>query len=295
MANNIILTSDWHLRSQKPRCRLDENWLLAQKNVLDQIASHARERKADVVCIGDIFHSANETTNEVIGMVQTFAQDLSGFGKSLYILAGNHDLPQHNIGNLHRAAIGLLFKSRNICHIKDYPFKARHSAADFDCEDDAEAEYVFKHVLVFPEKERLPPGARAAKPSELFARFKNAQCIFTGDYHKSFISRIGKQRLFNPGCIMRQAADMLEYRPSVIYFESYDAYERLWLDDGEGFVTDEYLEREEERAGRIEAFIERVKSNGDITFDFLENVKSRMAENRLDHGIVNAINELLGE
>jgi len=296
----IILTSDWHLRSQKPRCRLDADWIATQRDALDQIANHAKKKKADVLVIGDIFHSTNETTNEIIGMVQGFALRLAEFDKSLYILAGNHDLPMHSLDNMHRAAIGLLFRSVNIRHINDYPFDCRHSAANFGADDDHDAEYVFKHVLCFPEKERIPPGASVTKPSELFDIFKNAACIFTGDYHRHFEHRASNARmLFNPGCITRQAADMIDYKPSVIYFEagehgSYD-YERLPLNDGENVVTDEYLEREEERAGRIEAFIERVKSNGEITFDFLENVKNRMDENDFDGGITAAILELLGE
>ena len=298
---NAIITADWHLRSQKPRCRLDENWLETQQNALEQIINHAKEHDADVIVIGDIFHSTNETTNEIIGMVQWFAQRLRAFDKSLYILAGNHDLPQHNLDNIHRAAISLLFKSRNIYRLQNYlaSLDGDHvSASDFGAEDNPNARFVFKHILCFPENERMPPEAKAVKPSELFGLFPNASCIFTGDYHRHFVARSGIKRLFNPGCLLRQAADMKDYQPSVIHFRhnedkvSYQ-FQRLLITDNEELVTDEYLEREGERAERIQAFIEKVKANGEITFDFLENVKNRLDENKFDDGVKMAILELL--
>jgi len=299
---NAIITADWHLRSQKPRCRLDDNWIATQQNALDQIIEYARKRNADVIVVGDIFHSTNETTNEVIGMVQGFAQVLRDFDRSLYILAGNHDLPQHNLDNIHRAAIGLLHKSRNIYRIQNYPGpqeKNYISAANFGAEDNTNARFVFKHILCFPENEKIPPGAQVVTPSQLFEQFPKADCIFTGDYHRHFVAKNGGQKLFNPGCILRQTADMLDYQPSVIHFahntsESvcYET-ERLYIVDNDALVTNEYLEREEERVERIEAFIEKVKANGEITFDFLENVKNRLNENKFDDGIKRAILELL--
>ena len=32
-----IVTADWHLRSQKPRCRLDSDWMETQRKALSRI------------------------------------------------------------------------------------------------------------------------------------------------------------------------------------------------------------------------------------------------------------------
>ena len=296
-----IITADWHLRSQKPRCRLDDNWMETQKNALRQIACHAKEHEADVIVIGDIFHSTNETTNEIIGLVQEFAKELGENELSLYILAGNHDLPQHNIENIHRAAFSILLNSRNIFHVSQIPDAKEKEvyAPDFGLEEHdrlTDAEIVFRHILCFPENEKLPPGAKAVKPSELFLQSPNAQCIFTGDYHRQFVYQKNKKILLNPGCLLRQAADMLDYKPAVflIYFSDDTlTYASLPIIDNEKLVTDEYLETEKLRNYRIEAFIERIKENESVTFDFIENVHTALKDNTIDVETKNTILELM--
>jgi DNA repair exonuclease SbcCD nuclease subunit len=297
-----IITSDWHLRSQRPRCRLDDDWLETQRTALNSIATYAKQYKADVIVIGDIFHSTNETTNEVIGLVQELALLLNETDMRLYILAGNHDLPQHNLDNIHRSAFQILLNSKNVFHLdrlklNDGKYSMKVSAANFGADDIPDAEIVFKHVLCFPENVKIPPSDKIVKPSELFLQFKNAKYIFTGDYHRQFVHIKGKKKiLFNPGCLLRQAADMADYEPSVflIDFENVDlSYKICPIPDNEKLVTDEYLETEKERNGRIEAFIERIRENEQITFDFIENVHNLMRNNKLDAELKNAILELM--
>jgi DNA repair exonuclease SbcCD nuclease subunit len=299
--SKYILTADWHLRSQRPRCRLDEDWLETQRKVLTLIANEAVEYEADVIVIGDIFHSTNETTNEVIGLVQEFALTLETMNQKLYILAGNHDLPQHNLDNINRSAFQILLNSKNIYHLNqltrdDGNFTNKLSASNFGADDKLDAEIVFKHILCFPENEKIPPNDKIVKPSELFAQFENAKYIFTGDYHRQFVYEKGKKKLLNPGCLLRQAADMIDYEPSVILIDFENGkleYKILPIPDDEKMVTDEYLEKEEMRNNRIEAFIERIKENEQVTFDFIENVHNLMKNNKIESEIKNIILELM--
>jgi DNA repair exonuclease SbcCD nuclease subunit len=297
-----ILSADWHLRSQKPRCRLDDDWIDTQRNALRQIAAYSRQYRADVIVIGDIFHSTNETTNEIIGLVQEFAGLLADSKKSLYILAGNHDLPQHNLDNIRRSAFHILLNSKNIDHldrlkINDGEYSLKISAANFGADDVTDAEIVFKHVLCFPENERTPPGDTIVKPSGLFAQFPSAKYIFTGDYHRQFVYTKGKtKKLLNPGCLLKQSADMAGYEPAVflIEFENGElAYKTYPIPDNEKLVTDEYLETEKMRNSRIEAFIERIKENEQVTFDFIENVLTLMENNKISTEVKNTILELI--
>jgi DNA repair exonuclease SbcCD nuclease subunit len=302
MNSVYIVTADWHLRSQRPRCRLDDNWFDTQKKALDQILRYANEYGAEgVICIGDIFHSTNETTNEIINMVQEFAIELQHIGGTFYILAGNHDLPQHNLDNISRSAFQILLNSINIleiiqlCHTINVGYI---SAANFGGEDDINADVIFKHILCFPENAKLPPSDKIVKPSELFEQFTNAKYIFTGDYHRQFIfeNKKKKQMLLNPGCLIRQAADMIDYDPSVLLVEFNDGelkYKSLPITDDEKMITDEYIENEVMRNNRIEAFIERIKENETVTFDFIENVHNLLKNNKVDENVKNLILELM--
>jgi len=296
-----IITADWHLRSQKPRCRLDEDWIETQRTALNSIVMYAAENKADVFCIGDIFHSTNETTNEVIGLVQEFALMLSDSDLSLYILAGNHDLPQHNIDNMNRSAFNILLNSKNIYYIGHLTPKAfnnyKVSAANFGESDSGDADIIFKHILCFPENMKIPIfNNKIVRPSELFQMYANAKYIFTGDYHRQFVYKNKNKMLFNPGCLLRQAADMIDYEPSVflIDFDEPDfGYRICPIPDKEKMVTDVYLENEKERNFRIEAFIERIKDNKEASFDFIENVHAMMKKNDISKDVKNTIYELM--
>ena len=291
-----IITADWHLRSQKPRCRLDENWINTQREALTQIAAYAGEYEAHVIVVGDIFHSTNETTMEIIGLVQEFASMLDEFELSLYILAGNHDMPQHNIENLHRSAFNILLNSKNVFHINQMEFDHKLSAVDFGMEDKPGAEIIFKHVLCFPEKEKVPPNAKIIKPSELFEENTNAKYIFTGDYHRQFVYRKKGKKLLNPGCLLRQAADMIDYEPSCFLVDLGNdelSYKICPIVDDGKLVTDEYLETEKARNDRIGAFIERIKSNEQVSFDFIENVHTMMKNNKIDADTKSIILELM--
>jgi len=295
--NNFICTADWHLRSNRPRCRLDENWIETQKKALDQIVVYAKKHKADVVVIGDIFHSTNETTNEVINLVQEFALELEKLNLKLFILAGNHDLPAHNLDNIYRSAFNILLNSKNIYHLNQLDMDDLIvSASNFGEKDIINAEIIFKHILCFPENEKLPPSDKIVKPSELFAQFKDAKYIFTGDYHRYFSYTKNKKVLINPGCLLRQAADMMDYDPCVVlidFFNEKMSYVTLPIVDDEKMVTDEYIEKEEIRNSRIEAFIERIKENDSVTFDFVQNVHNLLKNNNVDNDTKKIILELM--
>jgi len=293
MNDRFIVTADWHLRSNKPRCRLDDDWIKTQRNALSLIAVYAGQYEADVIVLGDIFHSTNETTNEVISLVQEFALLLEETDLKLYILAGNHDLPQHNLDNIHRSAFNVLLNSKNIHHLSEIKEinGMKISAANFGAEDDYSSEIVFKHILCFPENAKLPPSDKIVKPSELFANYKNAKYIFTGDYHKHFVYTKNKKTLINSGCLLRQAADMIDYEPCVLLLDFYNEmdYKVCPIIDDEKLVTDEYIEKEEMRNSRIEAFIERIKENESVTFDFLSNIELTMRNNDVDENVKKVI------
>jgi predicted phosphodiesterase len=292
----FILTSDWHLRNTRPRCRLDSDWIQMQRKALDQIASYAGDKREHVVCVGDIFHSVSDTTPEIIGLVQEFALKLESFGKSFFILAGNHDLPSHSLENMSRSAFSNLLNSKNIFHLKKMFTSGAASASDFG-EDDHDRSIVFKHILCFPEKVKLPPNVKAVKPSMLLDQFPSAELICLGDYHHSFIHEQGGRSVLNPGCIIRQAADLKDYEPSVMHvIKRHDSYEveKLPIVDPGEVVTDLYLVKEAEREGRISAFIDGLKYTGNIKLDFLENVYSRLETSDLDSGVKEKVLEFIG-
>ena len=293
-----IITADWHLRATRPRCRIDDDWIGTQRNALNQIAELAGKYNCNVYCVGDVFHSNSDTSFECIQLVQDFSNKLCSFGRTLGILAGNHDLPYHSSGNLSRSAIGVLLQSYNVGYILDSindTEQALVSASNFDEDDDMSAIYVFKHILVFPDLKSIPPNLDAVTAKELLAGFPNAQWIFTGDYHHQFHYEKRGRHVVNPGCLLRQASDMKDYQPGV-YFVDTDRMicEFIPIIDREGLIDDSYILKENERNERIEAFVDKLRKTKSVSLDFVDNVQKELAVNELESGLKDVILELLG-
>jgi hypothetical protein len=307
MDNGFILTADWHLRSMRPRCRLDTDWIDTQRKALNKIADYAIEAKKCVVCVGDIFHRTIETTFEVIGLVQSMASRLYDNGLCLFILAGNHDLPAHNLEGIHKSAIAILLQSRGVYHLRDITTKANrtfdygYSAGDFGegVDDDV---VMFIHTLCIPENKMSTIFQGAVTPGQLLEAHDKAKLICTGDYHHNFFyecydKKAARQRyVINAGCITRQAADMKDYKP--LCYDVTIPYEvkvkPLYLPDTESdIITVDYLISENERNDRISAFIEQLKTSGNITFDFVENVYNRIKGVAVEDSVKEIINSLL--
>ena len=293
-----IITADWHLRATRPRCRIDDDWIGTQRNALNQIAELAGKYDCNVYCVGDVFHSNSDTSFECIQMVQDFSNKLCSFGRTLGILAGNHDLPYHSSENISRSAVGVLLQSYNVGYILDSIGDTEQllvSASNFDEDDDMSALYVFKHILVFPDLKSIPPNLDAVTAKELLAGFPNAQWIFTGDYHHQFHYEKSGRHVVNPGCLLRQASDMKDYQCGV-YFVDTDRIicDFLPIMDREELIDDSYILKENERNERIEAFVDKLRKTKSVSLDFVDNVQKELAVNELESGLKDVILELLG-
>ena len=288
----LIVTADWHIRATRPRCRIDEDWMQTQRKALQQLVKIAKEKEAPVFVVGDLFNSNSDTTFECIQMVQQTADQLG----ELYVLAGNHDLPYHSSENIEKSAIGVLLNSQNIFSIKNYMEHLLYdfSASNFDEEDNKAAEIVFKHVLCFPDVKSLPPNVDALTAKDLLSEFKNAQWIFTGDYHHNFHYEKNGRHVINPGCLLRQASDFKDYECGVYYVDTEnEIVEFIPIIDNEQFIDDSYILKQEEREERIEKFVDKLKDTKNVSLDFIDNVHKAIAANKLSEEMINMLEELL--
>ena len=271
----LIITADWHLRSTRPICRNDKNWIETQKKALAQIEEYAYENKADVMVVGDIFHTSMDTNFECIRMVQDMAIRLGKRDLGLYILCGNHDLPYHSSKNIDKSAVGILLNSNNINTIESYD--NRFSAKNFD-EENEDKEFVFIHTLAFEDIKAMPPmiiGGVTA--DELKQQNPNAKWIFLGDNHHSWRRDIKGTHILNPGCIIRQVADMKDYECGVFYVNTEaERITFLPIKDDVELVDTSYIEERDDKLEKIEKFTERLKKNEDLTFDFEDNIRKAL-------------------
>lgn len=275
----FIFTADWHLRGDKPRCRLDENWIETQRQAIRFVVEQANVRNLPIFIGGDIFHTPRVST-EVLNMV---IAELKECGEGVRILAGNHDLPYHNYDLLHTSSIGVLalyFVELNRLMVSD---DCRINAQPFGCDDGTHpAKLAFSHQLVFPNEKARPMGCKdlGRIPEEVLEQFPHADFVCVGDYHHNFfyVSKTGRCVL-NPGCLIRQVADMKGYN-CVIAAVDTEARTVEWIDvpDEYELVTDEYLREEENKEESISAFVEAIRGGKAVNLDFRANLDARLLE-----------------
>lgn len=297
----FVVAADLHLREDRPRCRIDEDWIKTQKDALNQMLHFCIKNDCDLILVGDIFHRSTEF--RMVVYIQKIAEKLKAHNLSVYYLAGNHDLMYHQSSNIDKSAIGLLKNSNNCFYIKDYFEKLHYdfhidinySAANFDEEDNKDAEIIFKHVLCFPDMKSLPPNVNAFTAKEMLEEFPNAKWIFLGDYHQHFHYEKNGRHVINPGCMLRQAVDLKDYEPGFYFIDTdKNIVEFKLIMDNEQFIDDSYILREKEKEERIEAFANKIGEVESVSLDYIENVKSAMMSSELSDELKETIEELVG-
>lgn len=302
----FVLTADWHIQGDRPRCRLDADWLGTQRMAVRQVVKIAKERGLPLVILGDIFNTPRVSTAALVGLIA----ELVEYRDQVYIEAGNHDLPYHNYKNVNDCSYGVLrqyFKELHIHGHELYEDGDSMTAAPFGLDAPNGTDWLaFTHQLVFPNEEARPFAGVGKTAAELADQFPGAGWIFTGDYHHAFDVTVAPQRIVdsgeipepgdmvrvvNPGCLLRQAADMIDYQCRVAIIDTNEkdptkAVEWVYLTDpgeildaeGARVVTDQYLREAEERSEAVTTFLESVRTRGAVSLSFRDNLLAKLAD-----------------
>jgi len=279
-----IITGDWHLRADKPRCRLDENWLQTQRLAVRNIVDYSNIHECDIIFTGDLFHTPVVPPN----VTNMLIQELSLLENDFLLIAGNHDCQYHNIGNIFKSSFGTILAnglSNGGSGIVDLPLYVLPAISGFHFgqepeEKDIKKEMIVIHRLVFNFQKHKFPGATGIMTDELLKLYPNVKWILTGDNHRNFHYENDGRHVVNPGTLLRQHANEIGYETGFYVIDG-DDIEFVRVQDDENLVTDEYLRSENEKSDRIEAFIESVKNTGEISLDFLSNLREFMKNNDL--------------
>lgn len=294
----LIVTADWHLRADRPRCRTDIDWIGHQEYVLTQIADIANGEGASVAIVGDIFDTP-KVTQRIEVMFLDFCDKVRN---NVYVIAGNHDLPYHSWKNVDNSSFGVIWKSGKVKHLNEIGI-ASHFGEE---ETGANTDILFKHILTFPDKESMPPNVNAISAEELAIEYSECNFIFIGDYHSYFFkkftfnlfdNKVFEVHVINSGCITRQAADYKLYIPRIVLYEHGIATDKVItyeLDDGgNNVITDEYLREAENREDRISAFVDAIKIKGEISLDFKKNIDLELRSVDFDKSLRDIILEFM--
>lgn len=304
----FVLTADWHVQGERPRCRRDADWIETQRLAIRFVVDLANTRGIPLVVLGDICNTPRISTPALVMLISELKR-----ARSVWIVAGNHDLPFHSYENVDDCSFGVLRQYFPELRPDSHPFGDEGlGAAPFGMDVDAVWAWAqFTHQLVFPDEAARPAPAVGKTAAELADQFPNASWIFTGDYHHAFARDALPARLdgewdgdpgdlvhvVNPGCLLRHAADMMDYQPKVAVIDT-DANLIEWVavpDPGEiegGVVTDAYLREEEVRDEKVEAFIESIRTSGAVSLSFRDNLNRKLEDPAVPDGVREIIHEI---
>lgn len=209
-----ILCSDIHLSHKPPAARAGEpDWYRAMQRPLDELKSLQERYDCPVICSGDLFDRWNPPPELI-----NFALDELPF---MYCIPGQHDLPHHNLDDLHRSAYGTLVKAKRICNVtqsipiatglwvQGFPWGTPLQLVEYHSPDDLHVAMIHKYVWT-EESGSHPHAEPEGHADAVINELDGFDLIVSGDNHKPF--EHGK--LFNCGGFMRRSvADT--YHPRV--------------------------------------------------------------------------------
>ena len=291
----ILLTADWHIRGDRPRCRIDEDWIESQRQDIQAVVDIARREKVDEAWVlGDLFHQPRAAT-EAVNMVLVGLKDLREVCP-VYILPGNHDLPYHDYGNLEQSSLGIVLKSFPELQTREEPRGLTLAAAPFGLDPvDPHADVWATHQLTFENDETKPPMAGGKIAQDLLDEAPGVHIVVTGDYHRGYVyTGADGRRVITPGCLNIQAADMVDYKPRVYIWDTVTAQVTPhYLPINSVAIVTDYLAAEKARDERMDRCLEVATAAASVTLSFTDNLKAAAEGPGVSPGVKGIINEIL--
>lgn len=285
-----LFCSDLHLSLTPPIFRSNEpDWLAAQQRPLDELTALQEKHDCPIFCAGDIFDKWNSPAELI-----NFAM---GHLPYMHCIPGQHDLPEHDLGQIERSAYWTLVKASIIHDMSEtvvyheeglmiYPFCYGKKITLF------KGNKKIKPIAIIHEYNWVPGHVYqeevAAKSQHVDSgrrEFEGYDIVVSGDNHSAFSVLLGKTQFVNCGTFMQRKSDEWTYAPSVWMLladgqmvqhplmTSYDKH----LD----ITKAERLERDNEDID-LSSLIDGLGKLGKCTLDFADAVKHHLAKYPVD-------------
>ena len=284
---DAILCADLHIRPDTPICRTDDFFAAMEKKI-DFILALSEQHDCQVLVAGDFGHKPLNS-----GWPTWLLEWAINKFKGYHVIAilGQHDLPNHRLDLWKASGAGVLEAAGaiKVIGINDFTHTLSNSSAielvPFPYGKEIRAIYqkenpgwpiiAMAHMMVI-ENKPLWPGQQAPKGHQLLKKFPEYNLILTGDNHNPFVAEYEGRILVNPGSMMRTTADQINHRPRVyLWWAKENKVEAVYLpiEPGKNVISREHIEVAKARSNRMDAFVERVKTDVEIKLSYTENMK----------------------
>lgn len=258
---------------------------------VSQVAALQQELDCPVLHAGDLFHHWKPSPY----LISKAIHHLPG---QFYTIAGQHDLPQHNMDLFHKCGMNTLVQAEAINWLKFGNFGQEVGPALlFPGRKVASASFKQKdrkvgvwHHFVWDGKNIPWPDCDEITARQVLKDNAEFDLIVTGDYHKPFTYEYKGRLLVNCGCLTRQVADYADHKPRVwLWNAETNEVTPHYLVCEKGVVSRKHIEVKEEREKRMDAFISRLTDEWEVSISFEENLKRFISSNRIRKSVVDLL------
>ena len=288
-----ILTADIHIRSQKPACRTDD-FFDDQIKKLNFIIDKSNEYNVPIIVAGDLGHHSIWGDKLLSVIIPIFLRCKNG----VYVVPGQHDLPYHRIENYQKSALGVLQSASAITVLLEnnpsindlhklllYVFPYGEEMVNPSSKSIDGVKMAVTHQMVVQDKLLWDGQTGASKAKNLLKKFDEYDIILSGDNHKMFVSEYQGRTLVNPGSMMRTTIAQIDDTPSVFLLTDDKKVTQIPLPIRDDAFLDIYIDgylSDDDKNERLDAYVERLESNVELTLSFEENLTNYIHSNNIE-------------
>jgi len=296
---DCLFCSDLHIRPDTPVGR-KEGYLDHMVKKLKYMITVANRYKVPVVVAGDFGHRAG-VRNWPPWLLSTVINTIKDLDNNIYVIPGQHDLPNHNLEYLSLSGLHTLATALDNFHIQYQT--GLYWTGTFYMEafcwgtplyyqklpkDDEDVKHVAVcHMMVVEED--LWAGQDAPKAKKIIEKYPYDLMVF-GDNHNDFVyEHPNGNVLLNCGAMMRSKRGEEKRIPKFYLWN----VESNWIKtvefpiEPDVWVQDVRLDIKKEQSQDI--FTDSLKKTEDIDLDFTINVEKKIKQNNIDIETANIV------
>jgi len=269
-----------------------------QERKLKFLVDIANEHEVPLLIAGDIFHQAKSSP----WLERMVIEELGKVKEKVYLVPGQHDLPNHRIDKINESSLGVLESAGIVDILSDDPVLIDENLLLYGCgwnqdipepEDDFCRKILIIHKLIVKDNPPFP-GDTSPNAEEMIEMAFGFNLIISGDNHQSFMIEKKGKILLNPGAIKRDRIDQWDYKPAVFLLNENLGITSvpIPIEPSEQVMSKEHLTKEFDKNERIEAFVNGFKEV-EMGFDFIDNLKKHLQINQIEKPVREIVWEMV--
>lgn len=216
-----LLCSDIHLSHHPPIARsAEKSWYEAMGRTLNEVSDLQKRHNCPILCGGDIFHHWNSPPELINFAVKNLPR--------MYAVPGQHDMPLHNLEEIHRSAYTTLVECGVIL---DLPYNQLVEVPGtnltlmgfpFGCDllsirptPGRVHIAVVHHYMYSKNKNSFRGASKKDNAYRLRKKLRGFDIVVVGDNHIPFAILQGVPKVVNCGSLMARHRDQIQHQPRV--------------------------------------------------------------------------------